>query len=472
MLAESLHRLGARPDTLILYATSLDSDTQADASSARLLQQATQMYGARVQPVEVLNSPSSKADSMWSQGFTKLLAFNQTRYKRVLSLDSDATLLQPMDELFLLPAESKVAMPRAYWLEDKLCAAVMLASPSEFEFGRIQARLRESQPEEYDMEIINAFGEMRAKSHEAYLGFKEEPWDVDSVMKQAKYVHFSDWPVPNPWVGTTEAMKLENQPGCKPPGEQGVACWTAADGEGVGGELRLICVCPTDSNSDKYAGPDENFQVRSYSTQLQCHVHQCGVLSSFLELKRKSLTEAAVVCEDTTCIPGRSQEMSSSYTPRHLEQSTIVAIYKVNYVYTLIAVGCVYLEIVLVFALLRSWKRLGREFSMSPLEIAKAFNAPILENIYSNSTGAQISRASRRVMVRYGGSNETAAIRRVTIRRKPVIKDESTEIDGGETANLTINSDTATGSEGARTLLIGPLYQVSAPVKRRKTYYG
>lgn len=64
-------------------------------------------------------------------------------------------------------------------------------------------------------------GEMRAKSHEAYLGFKEEPWDVDSVMKQAKYVHFSDWPVPNPWVGTTEAMKLENQPGCKPPGEQG-----------------------------------------------------------------------------------------------------------------------------------------------------------------------------------------------------------------------------------------------------------
>jgi alpha-N-acetylglucosamine transferase len=137
---------------------------------------------------------------MWSQGFTKLLAFNQTRYKRVLSLDSDATLLQSMDELFLLPAESKVAMPRAYWLEDKLCAAVMLASPSEFEFGRIQARLKESQPEEYDMEIINALygdsclvfphkpyllltGEMRAKSHEAYLGSKEEPWDVDNVMK-------------------------------------------------------------------------------------------------------------------------------------------------------------------------------------------------------------------------------------------------------------------------------------------------
>lgn len=82
MLAESLHRLGARPDTLILYATDLTPDTQANASTARLLQQATHMYGARVQPVEVLNSPSTEADTMWSQGFTKLLAFNQTRYKK------------------------------------------------------------------------------------------------------------------------------------------------------------------------------------------------------------------------------------------------------------------------------------------------------------------------------------------------------------------------------------------------------
>jgi alpha-N-acetylglucosamine transferase len=243
MLAESLYRLGARPDTLILYATDLAADSQANASSARLLQQATQMYGARVQPVAVLNSPSSKLDTMWSQGFTKLLAFNQTRYKRVLSLDSDATLLQPMDELFLLPAESKVAMPRAYWLEDKLCAAVMLASPSGTEFGRIQARLAESQPEGYDMEIINALygdsclvfphkpyllltGEMRSKSHEAYLGSKEEPWDVDSVIKQAKYIHFSDYPLPKPWVGASETMKSDLMTSCKASGTKagGVDC--------------------------------------------------------------------------------------------------------------------------------------------------------------------------------------------------------------------------------------------------------
>lgn len=237
MLAEALHRLGAGPDTLILYATNLAPDTEMNSSSGRLLQQATQMYGARVQPVEILNSPSSRADTMWSQGFTKLLAFNQTDYKRVLSLDSDATLLQPMDELFLLPAESKVAMPRAYWLNDTLCTSVMLASPSEVEFGRIQARLGESQPEEFDMEIINALygdsclviphkpyllltGEMRVTSHEAYLGSGEELWDVDNVMKEAKYIHFSDYPMPKPWVGTSEAMKLERMPSCRASGEE------------------------------------------------------------------------------------------------------------------------------------------------------------------------------------------------------------------------------------------------------------
>jgi hypothetical protein len=237
MLAESLHRLGARPDTLILYASDLVSGVDTNASVARLLQQATQMYDARVQPVDLLSSASSKADPMWTQGFTKLLAFNQTRYKRVLSLDSDATLLRPMDELFLLPAESKVAMPRAYWLNDTLCTSVMLASPSEVEFARIQARMSEGNPKEFDMEIINALygesclviphqpylllsGEMSSADHENYLGSEEEHWDVDEVMGQAKYVHFSDYPVPKPWVATSEALKRDFMPSCKAPGRK------------------------------------------------------------------------------------------------------------------------------------------------------------------------------------------------------------------------------------------------------------
>jgi hypothetical protein len=52
MLAESLHRLGARPDTLILYALELVSELDTNTSLARLLQQASQMYDAHVQPVD------------------------------------------------------------------------------------------------------------------------------------------------------------------------------------------------------------------------------------------------------------------------------------------------------------------------------------------------------------------------------------------------------------------------------------
>lgn len=231
MLAESLHRLGAKPDTLILYATDLapGSLLESNTSSAHLLQRASKLYNAHAEPVPLL---SSKGDATWAQGFTKLLAFNQTRYKRVLSLDSDATLLQPMDDLFLLPSESKVAMPRAYWLNDSLCAAVMLASPSETEFARIQARLAEERAGEYDMEVMNALygdsclvvphkpflmltGEMRAQEHAAYLGSVAEEWDVRKVMGEARYVHFSDYPVPKPWVPSTEALRREWMPACK-----------------------------------------------------------------------------------------------------------------------------------------------------------------------------------------------------------------------------------------------------------------
>ena len=34
------------------------------------------------------------ATATWAESYTKLLAFNQTQYDRVLSLDSDSTVLQ------------------------------------------------------------------------------------------------------------------------------------------------------------------------------------------------------------------------------------------------------------------------------------------------------------------------------------------------------------------------------------------
>ena len=62
-----------------------------DDYAGRLLAKARDEYGVRLMPIEVQHFDG---DSTWADSFTKLLAFNQTEYKRVLSLDSDATVLQ------------------------------------------------------------------------------------------------------------------------------------------------------------------------------------------------------------------------------------------------------------------------------------------------------------------------------------------------------------------------------------------
>lgn len=54
------------------------------------------------------------ADVTWMQGFTKFYTFDLEEYNRVIYLDSDATILGNMDELFFLPDEVDIAMPLAY----------------------------------------------------------------------------------------------------------------------------------------------------------------------------------------------------------------------------------------------------------------------------------------------------------------------------------------------------------------------
>jgi hypothetical protein len=176
----------------------------------------------------------------WSQSFTKLLAFNQTQYKRVLSLDSDATLLQHMDELFVLPA-TPVAMPRAYWLpssdpggSNQLTSSVLLLQPSIYEFRRIETAVSHAAERDFDMEILNQLynktamvlphrpyflvtGEFRnneTMGHDTYLGNNFEYFDARKVRRQAKYAHFSDWPMPKPWIKAPTEFIEEIEPQC------------------------------------------------------------------------------------------------------------------------------------------------------------------------------------------------------------------------------------------------------------------
>ena len=69
-------------------------------------------------------------------------------------------------------------------------------------------------------------GEFRAADHDNFLGNDYEVWDPEKVLREASLVHFSDWPLPKPWVMWPWNLVGEMMPKCK----------TSASGEGAAEE--------------------------------------------------------------------------------------------------------------------------------------------------------------------------------------------------------------------------------------------
>ena len=169
----------------------------------------------------------------------KLMAFSLGYYDRVIALDSDLTLLQSIDELFLLP-QTPIALPRAYWAEIQpvpLTTMLMVIQPSVPEFERFRTRIDAGgddmvvQAHRFDVQIVNERFEESAlvlphrpyalitrefarHNHSAYLGDPDEKWDAEKVYKEAKLVHFSDGRLPPPWVMWPQKGLEEMQPDC------------------------------------------------------------------------------------------------------------------------------------------------------------------------------------------------------------------------------------------------------------------
>ncbi|KAL8797713.1 MAG: hypothetical protein Q9195_000065 [Heterodermia aff. obscurata] len=120
-----------------------------------------------------------------------------------------------MDELFFLP-KAPVAIPRSYWLPEdepvKVSSQLIVIQPSKKEFARVQKAIASAGDSDYDMEIFNSLYRdsalilphrrydlltqvFRWTNHSTYLGDPEEIWDPEAAMKEAKFLHFSDWPV-------------------------------------------------------------------------------------------------------------------------------------------------------------------------------------------------------------------------------------------------------------------------------------
>jgi alpha-N-acetylglucosamine transferase len=95
MLIDSLRRVAIKAGSVLIYPREWDVDGDDDVGN--LLRAARDLYGARLVPVELQghnDEPDAEVDRTWEKSYTKLLAFNQTQYKRVISLDSDASVLQ------------------------------------------------------------------------------------------------------------------------------------------------------------------------------------------------------------------------------------------------------------------------------------------------------------------------------------------------------------------------------------------
>ncbi|KAM5345175.1 hypothetical protein ACJ41O_011037 [Fusarium nematophilum] len=231
MFFEALDRLASRADRVMMYPSRMLQSEDDARPDARLLIKARDEYNVKLVPITIQHREGS--DTTWADSFTKLLAFNQTQYSRVLSIDSDSMLLQDMDELFLLPSVP-VAMPRAYWLfpeNEILSSQVMLIEPSETEFDRVMEKVRSASGDDYDMEIVNYLyrdsalvlphrpydmltAEFRNDNHALYLGSDRIAWDPAAAYNEAKLVHFSDWPVPKPWLPMADDLRLKMQPNC------------------------------------------------------------------------------------------------------------------------------------------------------------------------------------------------------------------------------------------------------------------
>lgn len=167
------------------------------------------------------------------------MAFSLDKYNRVLSLDSDITLLDHLDELFFSP-QAPIAMPRAYWYDSKpwpLTSLLMLLEPNQKELNKFIRSIEAGghadivKTNKYDMELLNdrfgesamvlphrryalLTGEFRRHNHSAYLGDPDEEWNADKVYNEAKLVHFSDWPLPKPWIMWPYEGLSEMQPDC------------------------------------------------------------------------------------------------------------------------------------------------------------------------------------------------------------------------------------------------------------------
>ena len=249
MIFDVLKQSGSQADRILFYpegwgigsAESKDRDDQ-------LLAMARDKYDVLLVAVDDdLIKGGLGSSQSWNTSIAKFMAFGQTQYNRIIHIDSDSVISGNLDELFFLPP-AQVAMPRAYYSlpnSRELASYLIVIEPSRKEFSALMGAAKEAAADEsasndpnskiYDMDLLNArygdsamvlphrryglvSGEFRAADHKNFLGSDDEDWDADKAISEAKFVHFSDWPLPKPWVMWPRQLLVEMIPRCHKPG--------------------------------------------------------------------------------------------------------------------------------------------------------------------------------------------------------------------------------------------------------------
>jgi hypothetical protein len=223
----------------MLYPSSWDLDEKVGREYtpiAWMLQQAQNNYYVKLRPLDaLLNRQKTATGHTWTDPYTKFLGFNLTEFDRVLAIDTASVVKQNLDELFLIPA-APVAMPYIYYGQAKgwhFSTQLTLMTPSAKSFAQISKAIQTLSPTEDDLSVLETLfhgqiiripqrpfallaGEYRRKSHAHYIGNRwPKKWDPDYMLGESRILHFSDHPIPKPWIKASQVLLNRNMPKCK-----------------------------------------------------------------------------------------------------------------------------------------------------------------------------------------------------------------------------------------------------------------
>jgi hypothetical protein len=78
------------------------------------------------------------------------------------------------------------------------------------------------------------------------------------------------------------------------------------------------------------------------------------------------------------------------------------SVFSTDYTYFIAAAVVEVCSVIVISVTYWGWWTLGRPVSFSPLELAKAFQSPLLDDYNSNSTGRDLARVTDDTSIRYG----------------------------------------------------------------------